>query len=153
MKEEFIKMPPVQRNTLDFEMLFLSHLFLYNNLKKLFEMWVLGETSGPRPWPGTARKDVTLGGSPERLVRTAEASGVARGVVSPSARGQRLPSAPLSPPTVRPDRGRHSSSAPAHTRRQAPCGHCVERKKGSGGPFRGSRAGTLPVPGRSHVQV
>lgn len=26
-------MPPVQRNTLDFEMLFSAHLFLYNNLK------------------------------------------------------------------------------------------------------------------------
>lgn len=49
-------------------------------------MQVLGETSGPRPWPGTVRKDVTLGGTLERLVRTTEAAGVARGVVSAGAR-------------------------------------------------------------------
>lgn len=46
MIEELIKMTLVQRNTLDFEMLFWSHLFLSNNLKN-FEMQVLGETYGP----------------------------------------------------------------------------------------------------------
>lgn len=46
MTEELIKMTPVQRNTLDFEMLFWLHLFLSNNLKN-FEMQVLGETSSP----------------------------------------------------------------------------------------------------------
>lgn len=123
-------------------------------------MRVLSETSGPRPWPGTVRKDVTLGGTLERLVRTAEASGVARGVVLADAPSLACPPAQADPGGAGFPLPCHLCSAVALTEGDTAAASCLLRQGGrrcaersERGPSGVSRAETLPIPGEAYMQV